>query len=100
MNHAALVKAANTFEASLMQELLKPLSAKDPLFSESGGGAQDDDTESGGVLASFGSESLAQAMAAHGGLGIGKQVVGQLEQQAARGAANATKVSKKNSSYD
>jgi flagellar protein FlgJ len=96
MSHAALVKAANSFEAQLMQELMKPLSAKDPLYSESQNSGEPDDDESGGVLASYGNEALAQALAAGGGLGIGRMVVKQVERQASHNEASTTKVSKKN----
>ncbi len=95
--HASLVKAANTFEASMMQELMKPLNAKDPLFAEQG--ASDDDAD-GGVLTSFGSEALAQALASQGGLGIGRMVVKQLEKDSSRNETGPTKVSKKNLQRD
>jgi|GEM_PF-5111719 len=98
--HAALVKAANNFEAQLMQELMKPLSAKAPLFSDSANGAQDDDGESGGVLESYGNEALAQALAANGGLGIGRMVVKQVEGQMSRNASTTTKVAKRNTARD
>jgi peptidoglycan hydrolase FlgJ len=76
-----LVAAAHSFEASLMQELLKPLNGGGVF----GGDGDDDDGKiggggldglassadgSGGALASFGSEALATALSQKGGLGI------------------------------
>jgi len=80
-----LVSAAHEFEASLMQELLKPLQ-QDPLFApensdgsnnalgdlDSGSG---DDQGSSGALMSLGSEALAKAISERGGLGIATQIL-------------------------
>jgi peptidoglycan hydrolase FlgJ len=93
-NHAQLVKAANSFEATLMQELMKPLTKKDAIYSENGSDSGDD--EDGGVMEGYATESLAQSLAASGGLGISKMVVKQVERQAGKtGHSDPTKVSKK-----
>ena len=52
-------EAAEKFEAVLLGEMLKPLANKG-----------EDGEEQGGVMASYGLESLAGAMAKHGGLGF------------------------------
>jgi flagellar protein FlgJ len=85
-----LVAAAHTFEASLMQELLKPLEGGDD--DGAGGGQQagvaglDSEADgSGGALLSFGSEALAGALAQRGGLGIARRILDHFEAVAASG---------------
>jgi Rod binding domain-containing protein len=75
--HRKLVEAAQQFEGMLMQEMLKPM-------REHGFGQQDsDDKEEGSgfadTLSSFGTETMATAIAKSGGLGIAKRVVAQVE---------------------
>ena len=77
-----LRKAAQEFEANFLQELLKPLK-EDPLFAGSDGlGGSDgaDGTMSGslGTVDSLGTESLADALAAAGGLGIAQHILAQM----------------------
>ena len=77
-----LRKAAQEFEANFLQELLKPLK-EDPLFAGSDGlGGSDgaDGTMSGslGTVDSLGTEALADALAAAGGLGIAQHVLAQM----------------------
>jgi peptidoglycan hydrolase FlgJ len=76
-----LTDAAQQFEGMLLQELLKPM-------KEHGFCDEDDqdsaDTQEGGsgfadTLSSFGTESMATAIAKGGGLGIAKRVVEQVE---------------------
>jgi Rod binding domain-containing protein len=79
-----LKSAAHEFEASLMQEFLKPLQ-EDPLFapdnsSDSDGlgdldGGSGDDQGSAGALMSFGSEAMAKAISERGGFGIATQIL-------------------------
>lgn len=86
-----LKTAAHQFEASLMQELLKPLQ-HDPLFaSDSSSGASDDggDQGSSGALMSFGSEALAQAISEHGGFGIATKILDHFRTEA-KAAASVT----------
>jgi Rod binding domain-containing protein len=66
-----LVKAAHDFEASMMQELLKPLQ-HDSLFSED---ENDDSIGSESALADFSSEALGRALSEHGGFGIAKRIL-------------------------
>lgn len=64
-----LMRAAHEFEAQMMKELLKPLTASDSLTGEG------EDTGSGGALAEFASESLGRALSERGGLGIADRIV-------------------------
>lgn len=82
-----LKTAAHEFEASLMQELLKPLQ-HDPLFAPdssdgaSGSGDGGEDQGSAGALMSFGSEALAQAISEHGGFGIATKILDHFRTEA------------------
>lgn len=75
-----LKSAAHEFEASLLQELLKPLQ-EDPLFAPGGdsglGDSADasDDAGYAGSLMSFGSEALAKAISERGGFGIATKIL-------------------------
>ena len=69
-----LVKAAHEFEAQMMNELLKPLTASDGLT-----GDQDDaGAGSAGLLGAFASGALGRALSEHGGLGIADSIVHSL----------------------
>jgi flagellar protein FlgJ len=93
-----LRKAAQEFEANFLQELLKPLK-EDPLFAGSDGlGGSDgaDGMMSGslGTVDSLGTQALADALAAAGGLGIAQHVLAQMApieaaDEAAKRASNA-----------
>jgi peptidoglycan hydrolase FlgJ len=63
---ARLTNAAHQFEATFLQELLKPLQS-----SDNSDGAAD-------TLQSYGTEALAQAISSRGGLGIARQVMQQI----------------------
>jgi len=67
-----LVKAAHEFEAQLMKEMLKPLTASE------GFGDDENDTGSGSILKDFAGEALGQALSMHGGLGIARSIVRSL----------------------
>lgn len=71
-----LQSAAHEFEASLMQEFLKPLT-HDSLFSEksSGDNENDDSTGSAEALMSFGSQAMAKAISERGGFGIATKIL-------------------------
>jgi Rod binding domain-containing protein len=89
-----LVAAAHSFEASLMQELLKPLNGEGSgegnggLFGDEdgGGGLGASADGSGGALMSFGSEALASALSQKGGLGIARRILDHFEAIGDRGA--------------
>lgn len=69
-----LQKAANEFEASFLQELLKPLS-EDSMF---GSGDDGDTSGSMGTVSSIAAQALADGIAKDGGLGIAKRVLAEL----------------------
>jgi Rod binding domain-containing protein len=73
-----LKPAAHEFEASLMQELLKPLQ-HDPLF-DSGTDAESAEG-SDNALISFGSEALAKAISDRGGFGIADKILAHFAPQ-------------------
>jgi Rod binding domain-containing protein len=68
-----LVKAAHEFEAQMMNELLKPLTASEGLTGDEDGGLG-----SAGALGGFASEALGRALSEHGGLGIADSIVRSL----------------------
>jgi Rod binding domain-containing protein len=69
-----LVRAAHEFEAQLMKELLKPMTASDGLA----GDEDDSGAGAGGVLGEFASEALGRALSEQGGLGIASSIVRDL----------------------
>ena len=75
--HAApeprLVRAAHEFEAQMMKELLRPMTAGSALL-----GGDDSDAGGTGALGEFASESLAGALTAQGGFGIANRIVDDL----------------------
>jgi Rod binding domain-containing protein len=68
------VKAAEEFEAQMMQELLKPLTSSNGLDGEDDNSA----SGSGGALGAFASEALGRGLSEHGGFGIATSIVRQL----------------------
>lgn len=77
-----LKPAAHEFEASLLQELLKPME-RDPLFSgnSSGGGLATGDAGMSN-WSSLGAQSLAKAISDAGGLGIATKMIQAVEAEA------------------
>ena len=69
-----LVHAAHEFEAQMMQELLKPMTAGNGLDGEDG----DSGSGSGGALGQFASEALGRALSEQGGFGVASSIVRQL----------------------
>lgn len=74
-----LKPAAHEFEASLMQEFLKPLQ-HDELFSSGSDGSSSEDSGSDSALMSFGSQAMAKAISERGGFGIATQILKHFEQ--------------------
>lgn len=68
----ALRQAANGFEASFLQELLKPMS-EDAMF-----GANGESSGSMGTVSGMAAQALADGIARDGGLGIAKRVLAEL----------------------
>ncbi len=79
--HRKLVDAAQQFEGMLLQELLKPMKEHGFCQQEGENDSDGKDTGSGfgDTLNSFGTETMATAIAKGGGLGIAKRVVEQVE---------------------
>lgn len=69
-----LVRAAHEFEAQMMKELLKPMTASDGLTGEE----SDTSSGSGSALGEFAQEALGRALSEQGGFGIARQIVQQL----------------------
>ncbi len=67
-----LVRAAHEFEAQMMKELLKPLTAGSGLTGP------DDDAGSTGALGDYAGEALARALSEAGGFGIANKIIGQV----------------------
>ena len=67
-----LVNAAHEFEAQMMKELLKPMTASDGLTGSEDGS---DDSGSTGALGEFASEALGRALSDKGGLGIANRIL-------------------------
>ncbi len=88
--HAKLVDAAQQFEATMLQELLKPMRR-----GQAGWDEEIDDSASN-TISSFGSEAMAKAIARGGGFGIAKQIVAKVaveNQRHSEKKSNSTKVS-------
>ena len=82
-----LVRAAHEFEAQMMKELLKPMTAGDPLTGDDEGadGVLDSGAGSGGTLGEFASESLGKALSERGGFGVADRIVSQLSRSGNNG---------------
>jgi len=78
-----LVSAAHQFEASLMAELLKPLTSGGDFAQDEEpdglGGLTSSADGSGGALMSFSADALAKALSDKGGLGIARRVLDHFE---------------------
>jgi len=84
VQHKKLTDAAQQFEGMLLQEMLKPMKEHGFAQEESDNGDEkDDSTGLGDTLTTFGSETLATAIAKSGGLGIARRVVEQVEDEKA-----------------
>ena len=71
---AKLVDAAQQFEATMLQELLKPLQHG----QSSWGGEESSDDTASDTISSFGTEAIAKAISKGGGFGIAKQIVSKV----------------------
>jgi flagellar protein FlgJ len=72
-----LVKASHQFEASLLQELLKPMQEQSGMFKDDGDD-DDDSSDSESSLREYGAEVMAGALSERGGMGISKMVLTKL----------------------
>ena len=73
-DHSRLVDAAQQFEALMLQELLKPMSSTENKWDTD----EQEGDKSMDTMTSYGTESVAKAIAKGGGLGIAKKVVAQV----------------------
>jgi Rod binding domain-containing protein len=71
---AKLDDAAQQFEATMLQELLKPLQHG----QNSWGGEESSDDTASDTISSFGTEAIAKAISQAGGFGIAKQIVSKV----------------------
>jgi peptidoglycan hydrolase FlgJ len=71
---AKLVDAAQQFEATMLQELLKPMQHG----QSSWGGEEKSGDTSSDTIRSFGTEAIAKAISKGGGFGIAKQIVSKV----------------------
>ena|ERR1700722_1075831 len=71
---AKLVDAAQQFEATMLQELLKPLQHG----HNSWGDDEKSDDSSTDSISNFGTEAVAKAISKGGGFGIAKQIVSKV----------------------
>jgi flagellar protein FlgJ len=74
---AKLVDAAQQFEATMLQELLKPMQHG----QDSWGGEEKGNDSATDTMSSFGTESIAKAISKGGGFGIAKQIVSKVSLQ-------------------
>jgi peptidoglycan hydrolase FlgJ len=74
---AKLTDAAQQFEATMLQELLKPMQHG----QDSWGGDEKSDDTTFDTISSFGTETMAKAISKGGGFGIARQVVSQITLQ-------------------
>lgn len=71
---AKLVDAAEQFEATMLQELLKPMQHG----QNSWGGEEKSDDSASDTISSFATEAVAKAISKGGGFGIAKQLVSKV----------------------
>lgn len=76
-----LASAAHQFEASMMNELMKPL-MENSLFDDADPSALlGQGTGANNALTSFASESFARSLSEDGGLGIARQIIARLKSE-------------------
>ena len=86
LKQAKLVDAAQQFEATMLQELLKPMQHG----QSSWGDEEKNDDSASDTMSSFGTESIAKAISKGGGFGIARSVVKQVTQEHQRHAEKKT----------
>src|SRR5271168_2055546 len=72
--HAKLVDSALQFEATMLQELLKPMQHG----QDSWGGEEKSEDSATDTISSFGTEAIAKAISKGGGFGVAKQIVSKV----------------------
>jgi flagellar protein FlgJ len=74
---AKLVDSAQQFEATMLQELLKPMQHG----QSSWGDEEKSEDSASDTISSFGTEAIAKAISKGGGFGIARRVVEQITQE-------------------
>jgi flagellar protein FlgJ len=74
---ATLVDSAQQFEATMLQELLKPMQHG----QSSWGDEEKSEDSASDTISSFGTEAIAKAISKGGGFGIARRVVEQVTQE-------------------
>jgi peptidoglycan hydrolase FlgJ len=74
---AKLVDSAQQFEATMLQELLKPMQHG----QSSWGDEENNEDSASDTMGSFGTEAIAKAISKGGGFGIARRVVEQVTQE-------------------
>jgi len=74
---AKLVDAAQQFEATMLQELLKPMQHG----QSSWGDEEKSEDSASDTISGFGTEAIAKAISKSGGFGIARRVVEQVTQE-------------------
>jgi peptidoglycan hydrolase FlgJ len=83
---AKLVDAAQQFEATMLQELLKPMQ-----HGQSSWGEEEKNEDSASdTISGFGTESIAKAISKGGGFGIARSVIEQVTQEHQRHSEKKT----------
>jgi flagellar protein FlgJ len=77
---AKLVDAAQQFEATMLQELLKPMQHG----QSSWGDDEKSEDSASDTMSSYGTEAIAKAISKGGGFGIARQVVDQVTKERER----------------
>jgi peptidoglycan hydrolase FlgJ len=70
VRHAKLADAAQQFEATMLQELLKPMQ-----HGQSSWGEDESSDSSNDTMSSFGAEAVAKAISQGGGFGLAKLII-------------------------
>jgi flagellar protein FlgJ len=83
---AKLVDAAQQFEATMLQELLKPMQHG----QSSWGDEEKSDDSASDTISSFGTEAIAKAISQGGGFGIAKQIVSKVTLEHQRNSEKKT----------
>ena len=87
---AKLTDAAQQFEATMLQELLKPMQHGQNSWGED----EKSDDSSTDSISSFGTEAVAKAISKGGGFGIAKQIVSKVTLERERNSEKKTSSTK------
>jgi len=78
LRDSRLVSAAHQFEASMMNELMKPLMENSLFGDEDASALVGPGSGGSNALMGFASEAFARSLSDHGGLGIASQIIARL----------------------